>query len=193
MEGIMNRGPVVVEKDGHDGYKHDGLLIFAIIFLAVLFIAMMFRRDHREGGLESLVPLAMLGQHGHKQHGYPADDWKLVELIKDQKEDTGKIIHAMDLQNCTTQKMIEGVIAHQSKCSWDAERLYNQRYVDELRDRCAEKDRMLIEKDNRILHERTLERLCHIESRMLKQPHFLPYGGYPATECGPGRYAAAAC
>lgn len=191
MEGIMNRGPVVVEKDGHDGYgQWQGAWIFAlvIIFLAVLFIA--FRHNRNEGGYENLLPLAMLG---HKKHGCDLDDWKMTEMIKDQAMDTGKIIHdvdtqtaqlqrSMDAQNCLVRDKIGEVLANQNKCAWESERLYNQRYIDEMRDKMAELRLMVSEKDNRFLHRQTMNELAAIKCGMVKEPRFLPSGGYPAME-----------
>ena len=170
-----------------------------IIFLAVLFIA--FRRDgHRDGGLESLLPLAMLGK---QNYGAACnEDYKITELMRDQLKDTGKIIHDVDVQNCKTREMLGDVMGNQNRLALDAERLYNQRYIDEMRERNAELRLRLSESHADKLHQETINaigrsrcevdgRLCRIEDNMMRRPPFIPFGGTPAVQhCVPG-YAPA--
>lgn len=210
MDGLLHKQPVIIKEGGHDSF--GGGLWFAMIaiFLVVLFV--LIRRDRHDGGYENMLPAMLPYMNANKGHGGGYEDYKLTELLKDQAKDTGAIIHnndqqtaqlqhTLDMQECTTQKMLGEVMLNQNKCALDAERLFNVRTLDEKNDKLAEMRLALAEKEAKILHQETVnaiarsncelnQRLDHIsghvdhrltrmEDHMLKKPPFFAAGGVP--------------
>lgn len=130
----------------------------ALIIFALILVAMFHRRDG----------------HGYDGPGY-GGGWMGPELLKDQAEDTGDIIHAIDQQTCEIDKAIAELKDCQKSVAWDIERREMQR------------DNACLEREANDL-KRRLELKC-VEDRIdlliartpAKAPEFAYTYSYPAV------------
>lgn len=193
---------------------YGGNFMLLAIFLLVLFV--LFRRDGAAGadagGLISSATTLL-------SRASPADqiainrqanfvDPQIAELLRSQAVDTGTISGLIDRQTCDILRAVDQqgaqarqdtsrIVENQNRIALEAERLFNQRALDDLRDKNAELRAQVSERDSRILHGDTLNalgrsncelnnRLTRIEDHMVKRPPFFAAGGMPlVSACVP--------
>lgn len=177
-----------------------GFMLLAI-FLIVLFV--LFRRDNSPiaEGLGGLLPAATTLM----TQASPADqiainrqanfvDPEIAQIRRDQAVDTGVLSGLIDRQTCDILRSVDQstarTVENANRNALEAERIFTQSRLDERDDRIAELRQQLSEKDNRILHQQTLNalynstcqldnRLTRMEDRMLQKPPFYAAGGTP--------------
>lgn len=113
---------------GYGGYGGSGGGFFALIIFALLLLGLLCRRDR--------------GDDCGGGYGY-GRNFIEPEMYKDQAEDTGKILFAMEQQNCDLARQhaaIEDCIKTQS---WDIERREMQSKIEDQRDVINDQKRKL--------------------------------------------------